>query len=155
MCKFICVMFLWMTWINKFYKKYTHTKRQIECNTLFNAQQFETWPNMKLKIPSMSGYQFAFDLLHFLNHAIMIPSCENGPIPAAFFFIFVFSSGNSKYIKCKILAMTEYETRISGIGSDRSANWATTTALELARFYQSIASSLNEALVLQVAAFYH
>ena len=51
--------------------------------------------------------------------------------------------------------MTEYETRISGIGSDRSANWATTTALELARFYQSIASSLNEALVLQVAAFYH
>ena len=72
-----------------------------------------------------------------------------------FFFIFVFSSGNSKYIKCKILAMTEYETRISGIGSDRSANWATTTALELVRFYQSIASSLNEALVLQVAAFYH
>ena len=45
-----------------------------------------------------------------------------------FFFIFVFSTVNSKYNQCKILPMTGFEPRISGFGSDRSANWATTTA---------------------------
>ena len=37
-------------------------------------------------------------------------------------FIFVFSTVNRKYVHYKILLMTGFEPRISGIGSDRSAN---------------------------------
>ena len=48
--------------------------------------------------------------------------------PGLFFFIFVFSTVNSKYIQYKILPMTGFEPQISGTGSNRSANCATTTA---------------------------
>ena len=46
----------------------------------------------------------------------------NGPFPASFFFIFVFSTVNSKYVHYKILPMTIFKPQTSGIGSDRSAN---------------------------------
>ena len=39
-----------------------------------------------------------------------------------FLFIFVFSTVKSKYVHFKILPMTGFESRTSGIGSDRSAN---------------------------------
>ena len=39
-----------------------------------------------------------------------------------FFFLFVFSTVNSKYIHCKILPMTGLERKTSGLGSDHSAN---------------------------------
>ena len=41
-----------------------------------------------------------------------------------FCFIFVFSTVNSKYVLYKILPMIGFEPLISGIGSNRSANWA-------------------------------
>ena len=50
-------------------------------------------------------------------------------IPDFFFFIFVFSiqlKVNNVQYKC--LPMTGFKLRTSGIGSDRSTNWATTTA---------------------------
>ena len=48
-------------------------------------------------------------------------------IPALFFFfIFVFSTVNSKYVQYEMLPMTGFERWTSGIGRDRSANWATT-----------------------------
>ena len=50
-----------------------------------------------------------------------------------FLTIWVFSSVESKYVHCKILPMTGFEPWASGIGSERSANWATTTALVLKR----------------------
>ena len=53
--------------------------------------------------------------------------CKNRPIPAAFFFMCFFSTDKSKRVEHKILPVTGFEPRISGIGSDRSANWATTT----------------------------
>ena len=48
--------------------------------------------------------------------------------PGLFFFIFVVSTVNSTYIQYKILPMTGFEPQISGTGSNRSANCATTTA---------------------------
>ena len=38
------------------------------------------------------------------------------------FFTFVFSTVNRKFVHYKILPMTGFELRTSGIGSDRSAN---------------------------------
>ena len=50
----------------------------------------------------------------------------NGPFPASFFFIFVFSI---QLTVNKFLPMTAFKPRTSGIGSDRSINWATITPL--------------------------
>ena len=56
---------------------------------------------------------------------------KNWPMPGHFFFIFVFSTINSKYVHYKILLMTGLEPRTSEIGSERSANWATTAVHEI------------------------
>ena len=48
----------------------------------------------------------------------------NGPFLPSFFFTFVFSI----QLTAKKLPMTGFELRISGIGGNSSANWATTTA---------------------------
>ena len=48
--------------------------------------------------------------------------------PGIFFFIFVFSTQMTEHIQYKFLPMTGYEQWTSGVGSDRSTNWATATA---------------------------
>ena len=55
-----------------------------------------------------------------------------------FLFVFVFTTANINYNQCKILPMTGFEPRISGIGSDRSANWATTTGTQLITLEKTI-----------------
>ena len=50
-------------------------------------------------------------------------------IPGLFFFIFVFSIQLTVNVEYKFLPMTGFEPQTSGIGSDRSTNWATTTTL--------------------------
>ena len=42
-------------------------------------------------------------------------------IPGLFLLIYVFSTVSSKYVQNKILPMTPFKLRISGIGSDRCA----------------------------------
>ena len=42
-----------------------------------------------------------------------------------FFFIFIFSTVNSKFVHIKILPKNGFEPRTSDTGSDRSASWAT------------------------------
>ena len=51
--------------------------------------------------------------------------------PSLFFFIFVFSKFQfkDKYIRNVLLQMLGFKPQIYGVGSDRSANCATTTAL--------------------------
>ena len=46
-------------------------------------------------------------------------------IPGLFFLIFVFSIQLTVNVQYKILQMTGFEPRASGIGSERSTNWAT------------------------------
>ena len=46
-------------------------------------------------------------------------------ISGLFFFIFVSSTVNSKYVQ--ILPMTGFEPQTSGVGSNRTANWGTST----------------------------
>ena len=50
-------------------------------------------------------------------------------IPGLFFFVLFFNSWQLNMLINKILSMTGFEPRASGIGSNRSAHWATTTAL--------------------------
>ena len=60
-------------------------------------------------------------------------------------FIFAFSTVNSKYfIHHKILPMPGFELRTSGIGSNHSANWATTTALKNLNILLTVQLSENE-----------
>ena len=47
-------------------------------------------------------------------------------LPGLFFFIFVFSIAQ---LVDKILLMSGFELQISGVSSNTSTNWATTTAL--------------------------
>ena len=68
-----------------------------------------------------SNVTFVIDSLVRLNNVSNV-FFLNGPIPASFLFIFVFSTVTSKYNQCKILPMTGFEPRISGIGSDGSAH---------------------------------
>ena len=62
-------------------------------------------------------------LVSFLN----IFHCKKWAILSLFFFIFVFSTVNSKHADNKISPMTGFKLRTSGIGSHRSAYWTTTT----------------------------
>ena len=50
-----------------------------------------------------------------------------------FLYFFRFSNSIVKLVD-KILPMTVFESQISGVGSDRSTNWATTTAPKGPRF---------------------
>ena len=50
-------------------------------------------------------------------------------IPGIFFFIFVFSGKRLTDKYAQNIAMSGFEPRISGVGSDHSANYATTTAI--------------------------
>ena len=80
-----------------------------------------------------------------------------GPLPTSFFFIFVFSTVNSKYVRYKTLSMSGFEPLTYGIGSDGSANWAKTTAqghniiwhgpLEATFSYDLVASVLQTKLI--------
>ena len=53
---------------------------------------------------------------------------KKAAIPGLFFFIFVFSMQLIVNVQYKFLPMTGFELRTSGIGSNHSTNWATTTA---------------------------
>ena len=54
---------------------------------------------------------------------------KNGPFPATFSLFSSFQyTDDSKQMLYNFLPMTGFEPWTSGIGSDRSSNWATTTA---------------------------
>ena len=55
---------------------------------------------------------------------------KNGPFPASFslFLSFQYSWQQTKNVRCKRLPMTGFKPRTSDVGSNRSTNWATTTA---------------------------
>ena len=55
---------------------------------------------------------------------------KNWAIPGLFFLYFRLFNSYSKYVHYNILPMPGFELRITGIGSDRSANWPTTTATD-------------------------
>ena len=54
-------------------------------------------------------------------------------IPGLFFFIFVFSIQLTVNVQYKFLLMTGFKPQTSGIGSNRSTNWATTTRQVMSR----------------------
>ena len=70
---------------------------------------------------------FLFRHLVTMSPRLFVFFKKNWPIPATFFFIFVFSIYLTENIQYKFLPMTGYEPRTSGVRSDRSTNWATTT----------------------------
>ena len=59
-------------------------------------------------------------------------------IPGLFFLYFrLFNTVDCKQMFDKSLPMTGFEPRISGVGGNRSTNWATTTALLFILFVKS------------------
>ena len=60
----------------------------------------------------------------------------NMPFPASFLIYFCLLTVNSKYVCYKSLPLTGFEPRTFDIGSDRSANWATTTTRSLNFFFK-------------------
>ena len=56
---------------------------------------------------------------------------KNGLLSASFFFMFVSSIQLTVNVQYKFFPMTGFEPRTSGIGNDRSTNWATTTARDV------------------------
>ena len=70
-----------------------------------------------------------------ISHLYCRPHCfQKMGHPGLFFFIFVLSmqltSWQKTNVPFKSLPMTGFELRTSGVGSDRSSNWATSTALQ-------------------------
>ena len=68
-------------------------------------------------------------------------------IPGLFFFIFVCSIQLTVNVRHKFLPMTGFEPRTSGFGSDRSTNWATTTALSFDLFLPLQQFKVNSVLL--------
>ena len=121
------------------------------CETSGNwvkATEEVRWRNIDLKVARNLGSKIFGTTFDFRNRFVCKiaflperPFChlfvisaflivlKNWAIPGLFFFIFVLSTVSSKYAHYRILLVTGFEPWISGIGGDRSANWATTTAL--------------------------
>ena len=70
-------------------------------------------------------------LSHYLHATLPIPQSflptftKKWAVPSLFFLIFVFSTQLT--ITICLICLTGFESRISGVGGDRSTNWATTT----------------------------
>ena len=62
---------------------------------------------------------------------------KSGPFPASFYLFRLFNTVDNKQMLNKILPMTGVKPQTSGIKSDRSTNWATTTSrlLPICLFY--------------------
>ena len=60
--------------------------------------------------------------------ATLLTFFKEWAIPCLFFFIIVFSIHLTVKVQYKFLPMTGFEPQTSGIGSNHSTNWATTTA---------------------------
>ena len=94
-------------------------------NKKFPSQEGLPWPIFRGKGPHIFNRQNIFfsHLIWFLKYKLKC--LLNGPLPASYFFIFVFSTISSKYVHHIILQVTRFEPRTSRIGGDHSANWAT------------------------------
>ena len=68
---------------------------------------------------------------------------KNGSVSASFLFIFVFSIQFTVNVQYKFLPMTGFKPWTSGIGSDCSTNWATTTAHYFFLFLSSVSLLLS------------
>ena len=90
-----------------------------------NVQNWDsnTWP-LDYKSPPITTWPrlrpYLYNALFFL---------KNGPFPASFEFIFIFSAVNGQNVPYKILLMTRFELGTSGIRSNCSAKWVIHNAL--------------------------
>ena len=75
----------------------------------------------------------------------------NVTIPASFFFIFVLSTANSKWMLYKNLHMTGFELWTSAVGSNSSAHWATATSLV---YFLSLNFAVAKFLLVKSALFF-
>ena len=90
-----------------------------------------------LKILLFVNFDSNWKINVLLFHSIRYTLAHNKvSITASFFLYFRFSIQLTINVQNKILPMTGFVPRTSGIGSDRSTNWDTTTASYLAGRYQ-------------------
>ena len=78
-----------------------------------------------------SWVNFSKMLFHSLDAFSLVCFFKNGPIPASLSLSSSFQQLTENIFNIKILPMAAFKPRITGIGSSRFANWATTTALYL------------------------
>ena len=76
-------------------------------------------------------HRYVVGVIEDFNLAICMSFSKIGPFPASFSLFFVFSTVNCKYVHYKILPLTGFEPQTSGVGSNLSANWATTNSQNL------------------------
>ena len=86
----------------------------------------DEWKSLEEKLRTMIAE--LEDLGSCLDHFFY----KNGPFPASFSLFSSFNTIDSKTNKC--LSMTGFESRTSGVESECSTNFATTTALTLSNF---------------------
>ena len=100
--------------------------------TLFTVNCIEK-TKIKKKRPGMAHLKKIKMLILKMGHS--------WPFLLIFVFSTVISTVYSKYVHYKILPVTGFDLRISGIGSIRSSNWATTTAHLLLILHSKIIKS--------------
>ena len=100
-----------------------------------NRRQLRTW----VKRIDLRGIQMLIKLTWLWKFGVVMSpapcaACvvlffkKDGPFPASFVFIFVFSKLQLVEYRSLLMLLMGIEPRTSGVGSDRSTNWATTTA---------------------------
>ena len=98
-----------------------HISKRFDSSKIFDIGQ----PKLRLGTWNWNNYDPSIRRAP-LSHVFTLPNIYflNGPFLFAYFCLF-----NSYFNSKHVLPMTGFEPRISGIRSDRSANWATNTAL--------------------------
>ena len=79
---------------------------------------------------------------------------KNWAIPGHFYIYFVFSTVINKFGHEKILPRAGFELRTSGIGSDLSVNWSTTTSQESVVYFVSDKPHFNTGQTLLIFGFF-
>ena len=105
------------------------------CSTIDTATM-TTVPMTTATMTTLTYGQF----LQIRRSKLLRAFLKNGPFPSSFFFIFIFSIQLTANVQYKCLPMSGFELRTSGIRSNHSTNWATTTAPFLVLFCYVTAS---------------
>ena len=117
------------------------------CKKICHKQQknrpiWSHWPAPTCSLTNSLNAQITLALRHWLPVAtrygeIWYIVFLKWAIPGLFLFIFVFSIQLTVNIQFNFLPMTGSEPQTYGIGSNRSTNWATTTAQSIRLLFDS------------------
>ena len=110
-----------------------YSAAHLTAKSLFHSWQAPRIADINFEIIHQKGVEFCF---------------LNGPFPPSFSLFCLFNTFDSSI---KISPMTGFELQTSGVGSDRSINWATTTTQNLLMQPHAVPQIMDQSQLWQIS----